>query len=94
MLRMLEKVDGQNLGAQARQMYNTLLKSARKSSGRKGRLPDLPGETESLAIPLLVSIFGETWEDVEHLSVRVGRYFATSVAARHLVHSVSRAPRD
>jgi putative methionine-R-sulfoxide reductase with GAF domain len=33
-------------------------------------LPGLPGQLESLAIPVLVRVFGWAWEDVEHLSVR------------------------
>lgn len=33
-------------------------------------LPGLPRQLESLAIPVLVRVFGWAWEDVEHLSVR------------------------
>lgn len=67
-LRMLEQVDDLS---QCTSQVQKLLEAF--VSARNKVKSELPGQLESLAIPLLVKVFGWTWEGVEHLSVRGAR---------------------
>jgi hypothetical protein len=72
MLIMLESLDPRRLEGRNRKIYSSLLGTAQKAVGRTSRRTalELPGQLSSLAIPLLLSVYREGWEGVEHLSVR------------------------